>query len=58
MEHDNARKKNVYMYTLCDWVTLLYRGKLTELCKPAIMEKNKNHLKNMYVGWVGEWAFG
>ena len=28
------------MYTyMCDWVTLLYRRKLTEHCKSAIMEK-------------------
>ena len=41
MEHDNVRKR---MYTcMCDWVTLLYRRKLTEHCKPAIIEKNKNH---------------
>ena len=24
---------------MCDWVTLLYDKKLTEHCKPAIMEK-------------------
>ena len=24
---------------MCDWVTLLYSRKLTEHCKPAIMEK-------------------
>ena len=34
MEHDNVRKKNVYMY---DWVTLLFSRKLTEHLKPAIM---------------------
>ena len=28
---------------MCDWVTMLYSRKLTEHCKPAIMEKNKNH---------------
>ena len=28
-----------------DWVTLLFRRKLRERCKPAIMEKNKKHLK-------------
>ena len=28
---------------MCEWVTLLYSRKLTEHCKPAIMEKNKNH---------------
>ena len=39
MEHDNVRKKN---YTcMCDWVTLLYSGKLTGCCQPAIMEKIK-----------------
>ena len=26
---------------MCDWVTLLYSGKLTEDCKLAIMEKIK-----------------
>uniref|UniRef100_A0A4X1TZ52 Uncharacterized protein n=1 Tax=Sus scrofa TaxID=9823 RepID=A0A4X1TZ52_PIG len=26
---------------MCDWVTLLYSRKLTEHCKPAIMEKIK-----------------
>ena len=31
------------MYTcMCNWVTMLYSRKLTEHCKPAIMEK-KNH---------------
>ena len=39
MEHDNVRKKNVYMYGY--WDTLLYNRKLTEHCKPAIMEKIK-----------------
>ena len=30
------------MYTcMCNWVTLLYSRKLTEHCKPAIMEKIK-----------------
>ena len=28
---------------MCNWVTMLYSSKLTEHCKPAIMEKNKNH---------------
>ena len=28
---------------MCDWVTMLYSRKLTEHCKPAIMEKSKNH---------------
>ena len=32
---------------MCDWVTMLYSRKLTEHCKPAIMEKNKSHyIKN------------
>ena len=39
MEHDNVRKR---MYRcMCDWVTLLDSRKLTELCKPTIMEKIK-----------------
>ena len=32
---------------MCDWVTLPYGRKLTEHCKPAIMEKNKNHYKKI-----------
>ena len=32
---------------MCDWVTLLYSKKLTEHRKPAIVEKNKNHLKKL-----------
>ena len=28
---------------MCNWVTMLYSRKLTEHCKPAIMEKYKNH---------------
>jgi len=36
---DNVRKRMyICMY---DWVTLLYSRKLTEHCKPAIMEKIK-----------------
>ena len=27
---------------MCNWVTTLNSKKLTEHCKPAIMEKNKN----------------
>ena len=46
MEHDNVRKKNVCIF-MCNWVTLLYSKKLTEQCKPAIVEKNKNHLKKI-----------
>ena len=40
MMEDNVRKR---MY-ICvyDWVTLMYSRKLTERCKPAIMEKIKN----------------
>ena len=33
-------EKRMYV-CLCDWVTLLYSRKLTEHCKPAIMEKIK-----------------
>ena len=45
MEHDNVRKR---MCTcMCNWVTMLYSRRLTEHCKPAIMEKNKSHyIKN------------
>ena len=28
---------------MCNWVTMPYSRKLTEHCKSAIMEKNKNH---------------
>ena len=39
MGHENVRKR---MYTyMCNWVTMLYSRKLTEFCKPAIMEKIK-----------------
>ena len=30
---------------MCNWVTLLYSRKLTEHCKPAIMEKIKITIK-------------
>ena len=30
---------------MCNWVTLLYSRKLTEHCKPAIMEKIKIIIK-------------
>ena len=33
---------------MCDWVTLLYSRKLTDHCKPAIMDKNKNHIKKNF----------
>ena len=32
---------------MCDWVTLLYSRKLTEHCKPAIMEKIKIIIKKI-----------
>ena len=35
------------MYTcICNWVPMLYSRKLTEHCKPAVMEKNKKLYKN------------
>ena len=42
---------------MCNWVTMLYSRKLTEQCKPAIMEKNKNHkkiIKNALLKSFGE----
>ena len=42
MTEENVRKR-MYM-CMHDWVTLLYSRKLTENCKPAIVEKNKNYL--------------
>ena len=39
MEHDNV-SKGMYI-CMCGWVTLLYSRKLTENCKPAMMEKIK-----------------
>ena len=52
-DHTNQRAYNPIkfkmekrMYTcMCNWVTLLYRRKLTEHCKPAIMEKIKIIIK-------------
>ena len=41
MEHDNVRKKSVYICALLGHY--LYSRKLTEPCKQTIMEKNKNH---------------
>ena len=35
---------------MCNWVTLLYSRKLTEYCKPAIMEKIKIILKKKSPG--------
>ena len=52
MEHDNVRK-GIYM-CMYDWVTLLYSRKLTEHCKPAIMEKN--HFKNEVILHVILWG--
>ena len=43
MELDNVRKKNYSC--ICNWVTMLYRRKLTEHCKPAIMEKKSLYIK-------------
>ena len=43
MEHDNVRRKEYIC--MCDWITWLYSRKLTEHCKPAIMEKIKIILK-------------
>ena len=40
-------EKRMYI-CICDWVTLLYSRKLTEHCKPAVIEKNKNHLKKFF----------
>ena len=34
---------------MCNWVTMLYSGKLTEHGKPAITEKNKNHFIYVYL---------
>ena len=30
---------------MCNWAAMVYNRKLIEHCKPAIMEKNKNHYK-------------
>ena len=30
---------------MCDWVTLLYSGELTEYCKPDIMKKTHCKIK-------------
>ena len=46
------------MYTcICNWVTTLYSRKLTEPCKPAIMEKIKFIIlknKNKYIKLMGK----
>lgn len=44
----NSKHYRVQYICMCDWVTWLYSGKLTEHCKQTITEKNKNHfLKNV-----------
>ena len=41
---------------VCNWVTMLYsKKKMTEFCKPAIMEKNKNHY--IYKKRSQQWEF-
>ena len=38
------------MYTcMCNWVTMLYCRKLTEHCKPVIMEKNHYKKSDMTI---------
>ena len=39
MTEDNVRQR-MFIH-MCDWVTLLYNGKMTEPCKQTIMEKIK-----------------
>ena len=41
---DNVRKR--MHICMCDWVSLLYSRKLTEHCKPALIEKIKIIKKN------------
>ena len=39
---ENNVRKRIYIYIyICGWVILLYSRKLTEHCKPTIMEKIK-----------------
>ena len=38
-------RKTIYIH-MCGWVTLLYSRKLTEYCKPTLMEKMKIIKKN------------
>ena len=46
---------------MCGWVNLLYSRKLTEFCKPTIMEKMKIIKKKKrrtcarYVAWYWKW---
>ena len=44
---DDNVSKGICVY-MCDWVTLLYSRKLTEHCKPAMMEKIKIIQKKEY----------
>ena len=44
------KKKRMYM-CMCDWITLLYSGKLTEHCKPARMENIQIIFKNFKNGF-------
>ena len=39
----NMRKR--MCICICNWVTLLYSRKMTDHCKPSMIEKNENHLK-------------
>ena len=44
------------MYTcMCNWVTMLYSRKLTEHCKPAIMEKKSLYIKNEMINCLASW---
>ena len=42
---------------MCDWVTLLYSRKLTEHCKPVVMEKIKIIIKKKKI-WKNPTEFG
>ena len=43
LQHSMTMGEKIMHTCMCNWVILLYNRKLTEHCKPAIMEKNKNH---------------
>ena len=43
VENDNMRKKNIYIDVRLGHLAVQWK---IEHCKPAIMEKNKNHFKN------------
>ena len=51
MMEGNMRKR--MHICMCDWVTLLYSKKLTEYCKPTIMEKIKIITKRKNV-WINK----